>query len=57
MCGDDVRVFITEVDQKGNVIQNRKIHPHETIWNKFEEVFTDNYNPNLIPEGYRNHRL
>jgi glycosyltransferase involved in cell wall biosynthesis len=57
MCGYDVRGFITEVDQKGNVIQNRKIHPHETIWNKFEEVFTDNYNPNLIPEGYRNHLL
>jgi hypothetical protein len=57
MCGYDVRGFITEVDQNGNVIQNRKIHPHETIWNKFEEVFTDNYNKKLIPENYRNYLL
>lgn len=57
MCGYDVRGFITEVDQNGKVIQNRKIYPHETIWNKFEEVFTDGYNRNLIPENYKNYLL
>lgn len=57
MCGYDVRGFVTEVDNNGNVVQNRKIYPHETIWNKFEEVFTDNYNPKLIPENYKNYLL
>lgn len=57
MCGYDVRGFITEVDQNGNIIQNRKILPHETIWNEFEKVFTDNYNPNFIPENYKKYLL
>jgi glycosyltransferase involved in cell wall biosynthesis len=57
MCGYDVRGFVTEVDQNGNVVQNRKIFPHETIWNRFEEVFTDNYNSKFIPENYKNYLL
>jgi len=57
MCGYDVRGFITEVDQNGNVINNRKIFPHETIWNNFESVFTDNYNTNLISESYKKYLL
>jgi glycosyltransferase involved in cell wall biosynthesis len=57
MCGYDVRGFITEVDQNGNVMNNRKIFPHETIWNNFESVFTDNYNTNLISESYKKYLL
>lgn len=57
MCGYDTRGFITEIDQNGNVVQNRKIYPHETIWNVFEQYFTDNYNKNLIPENYKKYLL
>jgi len=57
MCGYDIRGFITEVDQYGNVINNRKITPQETIWNKFESVFTDNYNPKIISESYKKYLL
>lgn len=57
MCGYDVRGFITEVDQNGQIVQHRKIHPHETIWNVFEQYFTDNYNKNLIPESYKDYLL
>lgn len=57
MCGYDIRGYITEVDQYGNVVNNRKILPHETIWNNFESVFTDNYNPNIISESYKKYLL
>lgn len=57
MCGYDVRGFITEVDQFGNVVSNRKITPQETIWNVFEKIFTDNYNPNFITEDYKKYLL
>jgi glycosyltransferase involved in cell wall biosynthesis len=57
MCGYDIRGYITEVDQDGNVINNRKITPQETIWNVFEGVFTDNYNPNFISEDYKKYLL
>jgi hypothetical protein len=32
----------------------RKILPHETVWNQFEEIFTDNYNPNITDTQYVN---
>lgn len=54
MCGYDVRGSITEIHPDGNQT-TRKITPEETIWNKFEEVFTDNYNPNIISEDYKNY--
>lgn len=57
MCGYDIRGFITEVDQFGNVVSNRKITPQETIWNTFEKVFTDDYNPNVISESYKKYLL
>jgi len=57
MCGYDVRGFITEVDQNGNVVSNRKITPQETIWNVFESVFTDNYNSKFISEEYKKYLL
>jgi glycosyltransferase involved in cell wall biosynthesis len=54
MCGYDVRGSITQINPDGTQ-QTRKIFPHETIWNKFEEIFTDNYNPNTISEEYKNY--
>lgn len=43
LCGFDIRGTITQLMPNGqkNV---RQIKPHETIWCKFEEIFTTNYN-------------
>lgn len=46
MCGFDIRGSITEVghDASGQEIRNtRSIQPHETIWMKFEEIFTNKH--------------
>jgi len=53
MCGYDTRGHVTMVDEFGNNQGTRKIFPHETIWNKFEEIFTNNYNPNIISPEYQ----
>lgn len=57
MCGYDVRGFMTEVDQDGKHVNTRKILPSETVWNRFEEIFTNNYNPNVISEDYKKYLL
>ena len=43
MCGYDVRGQITEISPDGKQRRTRKIAPHETVWNRFEEIFTSNY--------------
>lgn len=53
MCGYDVRGYMTEIGPDGQHVNTRKILPSETVWNKFEEIFTNNYNPKLIPEDYK----
>lgn len=42
LCGFDTRGNVTEIDKEGNK-KTRPIQPHESIWVKFEEIFTDNY--------------
>jgi len=42
MCGFDTRGTATQIMQDGREV-TRKILPHETIWTKFEEIFTNNY--------------
>jgi glycosyltransferase involved in cell wall biosynthesis len=42
MCGFDTRGNVTQVNERGERI-TRKIKPHETVWMKFEEIFTANY--------------
>lgn len=55
MCGYDTRGFMTEVGPNGEYLNTRKIAPHETVWNNFEQIFTDNYNPKIIDEDYKKH--
>lgn len=43
LCGFDTRGNVTEQLPNGQS-RVRAIQPHESIWNKFEEIFTDNYN-------------
>lgn len=42
MCGFDIRGTITEIKPDGSR-DTRHILPHETIWLKFEEIFTNKY--------------
>lgn len=52
MCGYDTRGQVTIVNQDGSQ-HTRKITPAETIWNKFEDIFTDNHNPNIVSPEYQ----
>lgn len=52
LCGFDTRGIITEVNQKTNERRQRKILPHETVWSKFEKIFTSDYKN--IDENYKN---
>jgi glycosyltransferase involved in cell wall biosynthesis len=53
MCGFDIRVHLTTINPDGTQ-HTRKILPHETVWNRFEEIFTGDYNPNITDEQYKN---
>jgi glycosyltransferase involved in cell wall biosynthesis len=50
MCGFDTRGSMTEIMPDGTQ-KTRKIQTHETIWNKFEEIFTDNHS--CVGEEYK----
>jgi hypothetical protein len=53
MCGFDTRGTITEIKPDGSR-DTRMIQPHETIWMKFEEIFTSNYKEkNEDPEYFK----
>jgi glycosyltransferase involved in cell wall biosynthesis len=43
LCGFDTRGVITMIDQKTGKQTQRKITPKESVWYKYEKIFTDNY--------------
>ena len=43
VCGFDVRGEVTEINPQTKEKNKRKILPHETIWVKYEEIFTNKY--------------
>jgi glycosyltransferase involved in cell wall biosynthesis len=43
LCGFDLRGTVTEIDSQTNQQRNRPIKPNETVWYKYEKIFTDNY--------------
>jgi len=51
MCGFDIRGSITEI-KPDNSRSTRAILPHETIWLKFEEIFTNKYSDVRKDEDY-----
>jgi glycosyltransferase involved in cell wall biosynthesis len=51
LCGFDVRGSITQIDPKTGKEIRRDILPHETVWARYEEIFTDNYK--YISEDYK----
>lgn len=43
LCGYDLRGTITMIDEKTGEEKQRKIKPHESVWYKYEQIFTDDY--------------
>lgn len=51
LCGFDTRGVIYEMDRKTKQTIQRPIRPEETVWFKYENVFTKNYS--VIDEEYK----
>ena len=51
LCGFDVRGVVTEINQETGEQKQRPIRPDETVWARYEELFTDNYK--IISEDYK----
>lgn len=43
LCGFDTRGTVTEINQQTGERKQRAINPEETVWARYEEIFTDNY--------------
>ena len=43
LCGFDTRGTVTEINQQTGEQKQRDITPEETVWARYEEIFTDNY--------------
>lgn len=44
VCGFDLRGSVTEINPQTKEERKRDIRPEETVWARYEEIFTDNYN-------------
>ena len=51
LCGFDIRGNVTEINQQTGQKTQRPIKPEETVWVKYEEIFTNNYN--IITPKYK----
>jgi len=43
LCGFDTRGTVTEINQQTREQKQRPITPQETVWSRYEEIFTNNY--------------
>jgi glycosyltransferase involved in cell wall biosynthesis len=43
LCGYDLRGTITEINKQTQEKKTRAIKPEETVWYKYEKIFTNNY--------------
>jgi glycosyltransferase involved in cell wall biosynthesis len=43
VCGFDTRGVVTEINQATGEKKQRAIKPQETVWVKYEQIFTNNY--------------
>jgi len=44
LCGFDTRGTVTEINQQTGEQKQRPIKPEETVWARYEEIFTGRYN-------------
>ena len=54
LCGFDLRGTVTEVNERGEQRQ-RPIQPLETVWYKYEKIFTDDYK--TIDQEYKSYLM
>lgn len=52
LCGFDIRGKVTEINPNTGEQKQRPIEPKETVWYKYENIFTENYK--LISEEHKN---
>jgi glycosyltransferase involved in cell wall biosynthesis len=52
VCGFDLRGTVTEINKETGEQKKRDIKPHETVWARYEEIFTNNYK--IVDENYKN---
>ena len=55
LCGFDLRGTVTEINQRTGEQKQRPIQPLETVWYKYETIFTNKYS--LISPEYKDHLL
>lgn len=55
LCGFDLRGNVTEIDSQTKQQRQRPIRPLETVWYRYENFFTDNYN--ALDQEYKNYLL
>jgi glycosyltransferase involved in cell wall biosynthesis len=52
LCGFDTRGSVTEINQATGERKQRAIKPEETVWARYEEIFTNNYS--IVDSNYKN---
>jgi glycosyltransferase involved in cell wall biosynthesis len=55
LCGFDTRGTVTEINKQTGQQTQRPIKPEETVWMRYEEIFTDNYR--IIDENYKKYLM
>jgi len=55
ICGFDIRGSVTEINAQTGEHKKRDILPHETVWARYEEIFTQNYS--IVSEEYKKYLL
>jgi glycosyltransferase involved in cell wall biosynthesis len=53
LCGFDLRGNVTEIDSITKQQRQRPIKPMETVWYRYENIFTDNYR--YLDENYKSY--
>jgi glycosyltransferase involved in cell wall biosynthesis len=53
VCGFDIRGTVTEINKQTGEKTQRPIKPEETVWVKYEEIFTNNYK--IITPRYKDY--
>ena len=53
VCGFDIRGSITEINQQTGEKTQRPIRPEETVWVKYEQIFTNDYK--IITPKYKSY--
>jgi glycosyltransferase involved in cell wall biosynthesis len=51
LCGFDIRGSVTEINKQTGEQKQRPIKPQETVWVRYEQIFTNNYS--IVDPNYK----